>query len=335
MNKLFILLLLINTCKHPANKTPVKEPSTAGSVSAEKSSATAIKTAETEVKSAEKPLHDINFNWPDRRPIGMIMLASFDGKFKPKNPMNYNFDVTNFKSSLVRFADSCIQIMKRMNSQGMITWDIEGQQYAHPASYIGDPTFLPPQMKPVADLYFKKFREAGFRVGICIRPDSIAYNKDSTWIHHYSVADQYKNLEKKIQYAINRWGCSIFYIDSNIWPGIAKKDVIDGGYPMSWWTFKLLHDKFPKVLLIPEWKEWDYFRCTAPYYTSALGTVLLSEKHKQLMPNSFLVAAVDQNCSEIEASVKQGNVMLFPAWWPDPINERIRKAYNNVKKIND
>ena len=51
-----------------------------------------------------------------------------------------------------------------MNAQGMITWDIEGQEYPHATSYIGDPrkvSLLAPEMEPMADAYFAKFRRGG------------------------------------------------------------------------------------------------------------------------------------------------------------------------------
>ena len=44
----------------------------------------------------------------------------------------------------------------------------------HPMSYVGDPRLaaqLAPETADAADQYFAEFRRAGFRVGICIRPD--------------------------------------------------------------------------------------------------------------------------------------------------------------------
>src|SRR5206468_1864375 len=81
--------------------------------------------------------------------------------------------VANLKTRVLSLADSSISILKSMNAQGMVTWDIEGQQFPHSTSYVGDPTqfaTLAPEMAGIADAYFKKFTDAGLRVGICIRP---------------------------------------------------------------------------------------------------------------------------------------------------------------------
>jgi len=83
---------------------------------------------------------------------------------------------------------------------------------------------------PLINQFFAVFRNAGFRVGITIRPTQIAFTGDSapsdssTSVANAPVqsnpefpptALEVSILEAKIQYAYNTWGCTIFYLDSN------------------------------------------------------------------------------------------------------------------------
>ena len=55
----------------------------------------------------------------------------------------------------------------------VIVWDLEGQEKPHCISYVGDPRKLPqvaPEMDRFADAFMKKFRDAGFRTGLTLRP---------------------------------------------------------------------------------------------------------------------------------------------------------------------
>src|SRR5262249_31043957 len=132
-------------------------------------------------------------NWKDHRPIGAIFLAS-SGTNVATNPrrwiLNYGeINITNdkgkaaFREALLKHADKCIKALKETNAQGMITWDPEGEEFLG-AVYYGDPRLVPtlaPEMefknsgaKRVIDEYFEKFRAAGLKVGVCIRPQQIA-----------------------------------------------------------------------------------------------------------------------------------------------------------------
>ena len=84
---------------------------------------------------------------------------------------------------MLAVADTSIGIMKEMNAQGAITWDIEGQEHQHSISYIGDPRIfasLAPEMKDIADEYFKRFRDANLKTGVCIRPQELQRAADGS-----------------------------------------------------------------------------------------------------------------------------------------------------------
>ncbi len=118
--------------------------------------------------------------WTDRRPIGAIFLATGPQEWTG-NPRGWFGDErlnvttpngrTAFRQRVMDLADAAIGIMRDMNAQGAITWDIEGQQFRHATTYIGDPRMvdtLAPEMGEIADEYFARFRAAGLRTGICV-----------------------------------------------------------------------------------------------------------------------------------------------------------------------
>ena len=107
-------------------------------------------------------------NWPDRRPIAELFLTNYNGTYA-KNPRRWfgdpNVDITTpaglaaFQQRVLAYADNAVAICKAMNAQAAVTWDIEGEQFVQPTSYIGDPRLAPtlaPDIDPVLDAYFKK-----------------------------------------------------------------------------------------------------------------------------------------------------------------------------------
>jgi hypothetical protein len=77
-------------------------------------------------------------------------LASAVNKKWPTNPRGWLNDKTinvftsvgfdAFRTKMFQHANWVIQLAKQMNSQGIIFWDLEGEQYPQGAStYAGDP----------------------------------------------------------------------------------------------------------------------------------------------------------------------------------------------------
>ena len=281
-------------------------------------------------------------DWKDRRPIGTLFLSSFQAEQKLSNVRNWSVSpnelldirtsegLRKFRAKVFEFADNSIKNLKDMNAQGMITWDIEGQQYPHPLSYIGSPELLSkmaPEMEILADEYFAKFRTAGMRTGICLRPDSVVFIKENNWINHIPVKDPVATLIKKIKYARKRWGCTIFYVDSNI-----QSD----GETMDASVFQKVQGACPDVLLIPEHERLLYYAATAPYGELKAGTLVVGDDIKATYPGAFMVLNVAdgltgnerKDLSDLTKSLKQGNILLFRAWYKDePANTIIKRAY--------
>ena len=71
-----------------------------------------------------------------------------------------------------------------------------------------------------ADEYFKRFRDLGLAVGICLRPTMVRPYKAANGRILIGQDEEYNKtfveiLSEKIDYALARWGATIYYVDSN------------------------------------------------------------------------------------------------------------------------
>ena len=150
--------------------------------------------------------------WDDRRPIGMMFLAAsgVQGEQQKVNPRRWmvvnggKFDMTTpegriqFQQGVLKWADNAVKVHLEAGAQGMVTWDVEGQQYPS-ATFYGEPHLIgklapemeeevevkviekgqPKMMKmPLVDAYFRKFRDAGLRTGVCLRPQDLKFRPE-------------------------------------------------------------------------------------------------------------------------------------------------------------
>lgn len=290
--------------------------------------------------------------WKDRRPIGALFLAS-DAKQDIKNnprgflpgidgktiSINTTEGLQQLRRRVIEYAQRSITILKAMNSQGMVTWDIEGQQFGHPISYVGSPDKLKqvaPEMEPIADEYFSLFRKAGLRTGICIRPQDfvLSNNGESATQKDVIGTKAIANLLiKKVKYARSRWGCTLFYVDSNFGTdgAVLNPDI-----------FKAVLEAVPDVLLIPEHENTKYFQYTAPFQEMRFGGRAVDDITHTAYPSSFYVLTTGEafydgkgkrviSDEELKSILKQGNIFMFRAWYPDePTNSIIKKLYSEV-----
>ncbi|RYX82824.1 hypothetical protein EON83_17825 [bacterium] len=292
--------------------------------------------------------------WADRRPLGRWFLAS-SGKHPATNVRGWfnndaKTDITT-EAGRAAFAQRMLttagEIAKRntaMNGQGVVLWDVEGQQFGHPISYLGLPLIrdldgkvksasLPPEMeepvlyggttKPLIDHVFDILRMSG-KLGICIRPTNALTSAFSKPIFpsHYLEADWAQTLIDKISYAKARWGCSIFYIDSNLPDASQLRKVA------------MAH---PDVLLIPEWSS-PFTQASGASYRSAenLGQIEPLSLGRQLYPQSFGVIAAGaknfaNNRVRLAAELRKGSILFYNAWFDDKsINVPVKSLYDEA-----
>ena len=292
------------------------------------------KSLVTDVYQSFATVYPFTVNWTDRRPIGQLIAGSTATGFAT-NPRGWfndpSVDVTTpqgvaaFQTRLLAWAQNAVTILKSMNAQGMITWDIEGEQYPQPTTYIGDPTVfatLAPEMSGVADQYFRTFSSAGLRVGICIRPQQLVIPPGGGAPTQTTVADPTQILLTKIAYAYQRWGATLFYIDSNG----------DPNFPISSSFFKTVAAQYPNVLLIPEHSTASYFGFGSWYGENRGGVTGTPSSVLDVYPGAFSVIYLpdgpfQQDRTALQASANRGDIMMFRAWYTDPQNQDILSLY--------
>ncbi|MEO7719179.1 MAG: hypothetical protein ABIY70_23520 [Capsulimonas sp.] len=282
--------------------------------------------------------------WKDRRSIGTLHLSTSEpDHHSVTNPRGWFLDPTMdvktpagkeaLRKRLLEYADNSIKVLKKMNAQGMITWDIEGQEYPHATSYIGDPRIvkeMAPEMDAMADAYFKKFHDAGLRTGVCVRPQQLSHTPAKT--EQQDVADPAKIvalLYDKIAYANKRWGCTLFYVDSNGDPGVPFDVTI-----FQRLAAKLAQNKID-ALIMPEHQNTRYYGCAAPYDELAQNVTSTPELVRAVYPGAFSViyapdGPLEKDHDQLVAAVKRGDILLFRGWWDDPQNPQILKIYQDA-----
>jgi hypothetical protein len=290
--------------------------------------------------------YPFHVDWKDRRPIGAVFLAGPQINVS-SNPRRWTMnsgeiDITTdqgktaFRAALLKLADNSIQVLKDTGAQGMITWDPEGEEFPG-ACYYGDPRLVPrfaPEMefkinggKSAIDEYFEKFRAAGLRVGVCIRPQDVKM-VDGKPVHQAADDEQaVQILRKKIAYASERWGCTLFYVDSTA----------TAGRPFYPDVFKAVAQAHPDVLLIPENESMRYFAYSAPLNSYVHHKITSTPVGARFVyPNSFSVLmAADGDQPEDHAAlldaVRRGDILLFNGWYHNTGAEKIKKLYGDTR----
>ena len=285
-------------------------------------------------------------HWPDRRPIGELFLSDPTKKArgaKEPNPRNYTpakgIDVRTedgkrkFRDALLAYADQAVQRMKQHNAQGVLVWDLEGQQFPQPdTSFIGDPTLLPklaPEMNAVADDFFRRFTQAGLRCGMTIRPQRLDFSGAVPHQLNVSSDEAARVMVQKIQYARKRWGCTMFYVDSDGGPNDATAPSVFAG----------ILKQVPDVLIIPEniWpKDYAY---TAPLasFTAPYKPLHTPPEILAIWPRAFTLTYVGDAPKHslkanpdiwkaFQSAAAHGDVLTFRGWFDDqPLNREVQE----------
>ena len=291
--------------------------------------------------------YPMTLDWPDRRPIPMIHVA--DGQTTEKNPRGWkhaiplpaDWDIAapdsheRFREAALRGARNIADTCRRMGAQGVIVWQIEGQEHNNFA-YYGDPQILPyvaPEMDAVADEFFAILRDAGLRVGVTLRP---TYHfptggdddtREKSWetfgqsrtgnhgkipesvSHLYSEESAWcmvSRFDDKIRYAKERWGATLFYVDDNsIWrPRDASAEGKGwSGKLLGAEVFRELQTRHPDVLLVAEHQNFQYYAYTAPYGETPRTTIFAQETTgpdvRTAYPDAFGVLMLHRQANEV------------------------------------
>jgi len=294
--------------------------------------------------------YPFQMNWNNRRPIGAIFLAS-SGINAATNPRRWilnegKIDITTdqgknaFRTELLKLADNSIKVLKDTNAQGMITWDPEGQQFLE-SCYYGDPR-LTPVLAPetefkgdremnAIDEYFEKFRQAGLRVGVCLRPQQITMVNGKPVQGAADAQHAAQVLKDKLAYAKKRWGCTLFYIDSTV---VVTGESLDPD------VFKAVADAYPDVLLLPENESMRYFAYSAPLNSYMHHKVTSTPVGARMVyPKAFSVLLTSDQGDRPEdhdalvAAVRSGDILLFNGWYNNNEVTKIKNLYEEAFEV--
>lgn len=276
-----------------------------------------------DVLAAYRSVNPMKLNWPDRRPIGRIFLAGMTTPVPPNNPRrffaydpNINVFTTEgleyFRTKMLTIADGIITTTAYHNAQGIVVWDIDGQAVG--PIYYGDPTkiaTLAPEMEyqgghdaKIVDEFFAKLTEAGLRVGVCIRSQILTWNEQGQIWQQVEPVDEQEvidTLDAKISYAKNRWGCTLFYIDSIANSGKATSQ-----------TLKVLQEAYPDILLIPEQEVALDHAYSAPYkdlWINELPDPGLFELYNRAFSNIVVNTDPTPYYDTLVAAVSHGDIL--------------------------
>ena len=326
-------------------------------------SGTAIGSLATDADQSWAKTWPASLNWKDRRIIGTAYLASSPtgdaskpGGY-PNNPRRYfndpqasDFDVTTavglakFQQRVLAQATATVGNLQHLNAQGVITWDIEGEQYPQETSYVCSPdqiATVAPEMESVVqdagspykgmkldDAYFKTIHDAGFRVGVCVRPQQFTKNADGTAGQTYLPDSQIAaQIVRKMKYAHDRWGATLFYLDSTVETNGATLDAS---------IFQQAAAALPDSLLIPEETTPKFYAYTAAFKTFLFhGDLGTDASVYSFYPHAFSVNMInDVDPSKLAAarpqltnSVRKGDVLMVHADYWQANNPTVLQIY--------
>ncbi len=258
-----------------------------------------VPASATDAYSSFAATYPSQMTWTDKRVLGTAYLASSPagggdssqpGGF-PTNPRRYfndaGVDVTNsaglqaFQNRMLAQAAANVTNTQALNGQGVITWDIEGEQFPQETSYVCSPdqiATIAPEMESIIsdssspyygqkldDAYFRSMSVAGLRIGLCLRPQVFTLSSNGTASQSFlsTNAAIVANLETKARYANSRWGATIFYVDSTV-------DLNGGTLDPA--IFQQLITDLPSFLFIPEESTPRYYAYSAPFYSFIFHT---------------------------------------------------------------
>lgn len=265
-------------------------------------------------------------NWKDRRPI---VRAFFGGGLPKEEALARLKDPDNaalpepdprFQTNFFRKISASIENAKSVDAQGIVIWDLEGETFPHAVTYIGDPRLiriLNPQMELVIDEGMRRLKEAGLQVGITIRPSRVIYNaqKHTAMHSHTAAEDPLRELDGKIAYARQRWGATLFYIDTNFFwrPYGEAKEWKSAQIPAA--VYRQLLAKYPDILLIPEFGQIAAYDATIPYGEADMGNWGPPELARRIWPEACRVIVIEDADplvlhDRFVKTVREGNILM-------------------------
>jgi len=272
--------------------------------------------------------------WTNKAPIGEWFIAS-DSSTSATNPRGYlrdpTIDVSNTANFNSQVLNEARQIVARMNSitprpQGIVVWDLEGEEFSQPFSYVGNPPMVPliaPEMDAVADQMFATFTNAGYLVGMTLRPQTFMAGSQlpstcqtgtvtgqqdvfilttatwpyrgyecsapNTWTQPGAHLPSFQTTLDDDDAIVSQLKTKVAYAHTRWGARLFYVDsaVYLHGDALVDLIFRSLQQQFPDCLFMPEEYTPYHPGATAPYGEPALGVLYTPPAWKQIYPNAF------------------------------------------------
>jgi hypothetical protein len=202
-------------------------------------------------------------------------------------------------------------------------------------------------MNKIADEMFALITSAGIRAGVTLRPQIITatpgwnesippnrppwpYYQRKLLLPSSKQPDEdaiLANLQRKASYAITRWNCSVFYVDSTGFPLVS--------------VWERLRVAFPDVVFIPEQSGPLDFGSVTPLQNDWSGVPLgVSEFTKVIWPAAYNYQLMQVKVNLTKYPVrdwavlaKAGDVFRVDGWYDSAHNKFIEEVLAAAEKL--
>ena len=136
-------------------------------------------------------------------------------------------------------------------------------------------------------------------------------------------------LQSKVQYARNRWGASLYYVDKDL--------SYNGASITPAQIFGDLFQEFPGTMYFPEWKNTRHYAYTYPFLDATNGITEPATQVGYVYPQAGGLVRVPADKQILAAepaliqSVATGNILLFDGWYPHPGNDVVIQIYQQTQ----
>ena len=320
-----------------------------------------------------------------RRPITRIFVAEPGTNRENctvENPRCYKVhprplqDPQGFRAALLDYARQCIAIWNSMSvrPQGVIIWDLEGQEFRHPFTYVGDPRHLKelaPEMDAVAAEFLREFKNAGYEVGLTLRPSKIQFGttlpRTCTTHENWDYRDVFVKTDAVPMYrgyicnAPNTWvqegkaepGAQTFPATyDELYALMADKvrfarntwgvklfyvDSNNSGWTMLW---RDLMREFPDVTFFPEHRSNSFYGATSAYNgDQPLNEWSAPEVPRRIwegLPFTMTVTGPDfgDKTERVIEGLRRGDLLMVDAWFRYEGIANVERLYAEALKRN-
>jgi hypothetical protein len=320
-----------------------------------------------------------------RRPITRIFVAEPNTDRKDctlDNPRCYKEhpqplkDPAGFRAAMLNYAKRCIALWNSMavRPQGVIIWDLEGQEFRHAFTYVGDPRHLrelAPEMEPVAADLIRTFKDAGYEVGLTLRPTKILFgtslpptctfhenwdyrdvfvktdgppmyrgyicNAPNTWVQEGKALPGAQTYPKTYEELYNLMADKIRFARDRWGVRMFYVDSNNSGWTMLW---RDLMREFPDITLFPEHRSHSFYGATSAYNgDQPLGEWSVPEVPRTIwedMPFTMTVTGPDfgDKTEQVIHGLRRGDMLMVDAWYPYEGIANVERLYSEAFRRN-